>query len=64
MLVTCTCDAENRNFLIVLVVVESKNNDSLGWFLVQLWDETVDMEHDVVSVSNRQKGLVDAVSFD
>lgn len=36
-------DVQNYIFSVAFVVEESENKDIWAWFLVQLWDETVDM---------------------
>lgn len=36
-------DVQNYIFSVAFVVEESENKDIWAWFLVKLWDETVDM---------------------
>lgn len=44
---------QNHIFPIAFVVVKSENKDSRASSLVQLHDETVDMELDIVIISDR-----------
>lgn len=46
---------------LAFAVVESKNKASCTWFYVQMRDAIIDMKHDLVIISNKQKGLVDAI---
>lgn len=56
LLMKCACDAQNYIFPIAFAIVELGNKDSQALFLVQQWDQIVDMEHYVVITSDRQKG--------
>lgn len=57
------CDAQNHIFPLVFAFVESKNKDSWARCLVQVQDDTVEMKHSIVIISNRQRGMVDDVSL-
>lgn len=61
LLVAYTSKAENHIFPVASAVVQTENKDSWSWFLTQMWDAIIDMEHDLVVISDRQKGLMNAV---
>lgn len=63
LLVACACDAQNHIFLIAFAIVESENKGSWTWFLVQVRNEMINMDTDVVIISDKQKGLMETVSL-
>lgn len=46
LLVACEYDAPNHVFPIAFAIVESENQDSWSWFLVQMKDEMLHIEWD------------------
>lgn len=57
VLVACTCDAKIHIFHVMYSVVEIKNKNNMSWFLVQVQDAIIDMEHEIVLIFYRQKIL-------
>lgn len=56
-------DTQKPYLRIAFPVVELEKKDSWDWLLVQLRDGIVDMECDIVIIYDRQKQLLDPVSF-
>lgn len=46
-------DAEIHVFLVTIAVVESENKGSWSWFLFQMHDAIMKMEHDLVIIFDR-----------
>lgn len=61
-LMACTTNTENI-FPTAFLVVESENRESWSWFFVQMCDAIIDMDQDLVIISDRQKGFTDSVQL-
>lgn len=63
LLVPYACEGQNNIFSITFAIVESENKDSWTWFLIQVLERIFNTKHDVIIISDRQKGLLDTVPF-
>jgi len=62
LLTTTAIDGNNGLFPLAYAVVESENKDSWEWVLQIIGKHVIGFEKKFVLISNRQKGLMEAVS--
>lgn len=49
--------------LVAFAVVEPESKGNWSWFLIQMCEAIIDMDQELVIISNKQKGLMDSVPF-